>query len=244
MRLCLITFCILFVVTSSLAQWKKPPKNLQVFPKDITTQELRARMLDFCDALGVDCIGCHVAPMGKSNLSSYKFSSDEKETKRIARKMILMVSSINANLKNLGRKKTVEVTCMTCHRGYKKGQTLGQVLMEELEQNGIDGAVQKYHELQKGGWGTGTFDFGGVALNNMGYKLLGEKKMEEAIEIFRLNVKMHPQDANRYDSLAEAYLLTGNKRLALIYYTKALELNSESRRVLKIVEKLEKELMK
>jgi predicted Zn-dependent protease len=40
---------------------------------------------------------------------------------------------------------------------------------------------------------------------------LGEKKYREAIEIFKLNTEMHPGDANLFDSLAEAYELSGDK---------------------------------
>ena len=62
-------------------------------------------------------------------------------------------------------------------------------------------------------------------INALGYRLLGRKKMKEAIEIFRLNVEIYPKSANTYDSLAEAHMTNGNKELAVEFYKKALEVD-------------------
>lgn len=62
-------------------------------------------------------------------------------------------------------------------------------------------------------------------VNRLGYELLRDQRLDEAIEIFKLNVEAFPQSANTYDSLAEAYLAKGNKEEAIKYYSKALEVN-------------------
>ncbi len=62
-------------------------------------------------------------------------------------------------------------------------------------------------------------------INALGYRLLGRKRMKDAIEIFRLNVETYPKSANTYDSLAEAYAASGNTELAIEYYKKALEVD-------------------
>jgi tetratricopeptide (TPR) repeat protein len=59
-------------------------------------------------------------------------------------------------------------------------------------------------------------------INTYGYQLLGQKKVDEAIEVFRKNVKDHPKSWNGYDSLGEAYALKGDKRQAVANYSKAL----------------------
>jgi hypothetical protein len=59
-------------------------------------------------------------------------------------------------------------------------------------------------------------------LNQLGYLLLGQKKMEEAIGIFQRNVQQHPQSWNVYDSLAEALALKGDKGAAVENYSRAL----------------------
>jgi len=61
-------------------------------------------------------------------------------------------------------------------------------------------------------------------LNQIGYQLLGEKRFAEAVEIFKKNVENHPNSANCYDSLAEAYEKSGSLKLARETYEKAYKM--------------------
>lgn len=76
-------------------------------------------------------------------------------------------------------------------------------------------------------------------LNTLGYSLLQQKKNAEAIAIFKVNVELYPQSSNVYDSLGEAYMVSGNKELAIINYKKALELNPKSDNARAMLKKLE-----
>lgn len=67
-----------------------------------------------------------------------------------------------------------------------------------------------------------------MELNTLGYQLLQMKKIVESIEIFKLNVEVYPQAFNTYDSLGEAYMLHGDKELAIANYKKSLELNPQN----------------
>jgi hypothetical protein len=58
-------------------------------------------------------------------------------------------------------------------------------------------------------------------LNQVGYQLMGQGNMEEAVAAFKLNVERYPGSANVYDSLAEAYERGGKLDLALPNYEKA-----------------------
>ena len=60
-----------------------------------------------------------------------------------------------------------------------------------------------------------------VDINAYGYQLLGAGKTDDAIEMFRKNVKDHPESWNVYDSLGEAYDRKGEKKLAAENYRKA-----------------------
>jgi tetratricopeptide (TPR) repeat protein len=66
------------------------------------------------------------------------------------------------------------------------------------------------------------------SLNGTGYRLLSANKVNDAIEVFKLNVKLFPASANTYDSLAEAYALAGNKKLAIENYERALKMNPKN----------------
>ena len=65
-------------------------------------------------------------------------------------------------------------------------------------------------------------------LNGTGYNFLEENKINEAIEVFKLNVTLYPDAWNTYDSLGEAYAAAGNKELAIANYQKSVELNPEN----------------
>ncbi len=66
-----------------------------------------------------------------------------------------------------------------------------------------------------------------VDLNNYGYQLVGEKKIDEALAVFQRNVKEHPASWNVYDSLAECYATKGDKKLAIENYTRALGMTTD-----------------
>ncbi len=64
-------------------------------------------------------------------------------------------------------------------------------------------------------------------INQYGYQLLGQKKTDEAIAVFRKNVKEHPGSWNAYDSLAEALAAKGDSKAAIENYTKAMSMTTD-----------------
>jgi CubicO group peptidase (beta-lactamase class C family) len=66
-------------------------------------------------------------------------------------------------------------------------------------------------------------EFNEAAVNRVGYQLMSVRRFKEAVTVLKLNVDAHPESANVYDSLAEAYMTSGDKELAVVYYKKALE---------------------
>lgn len=76
-------------------------------------------------------------------------------------------------------------------------------------------------------------------MNRLGYDLLHNGHKELALEVFRLNVQLNPQDANLYDSYGEALAANGRKTEAIIAYRKSLELkpdNEKGKTALKALE--------
>jgi S-formylglutathione hydrolase FrmB len=98
-------------------------------------------------------------------------------------------------------------------------------------------AVAEYRKLRSKF--AGKYLFSQNQLNRLGYELLGMDKIEDAIEIFKLNVEMFPESSNPYDSLGEAYLKAGNKELALKNYKKSVELDPQNTSGIEAIEKLE-----
>jgi CubicO group peptidase (beta-lactamase class C family) len=76
-------------------------------------------------------------------------------------------------------------------------------------------------------------------INNLGYVLMRQNKLADAIAIFKLNVELYPKAWNTYDSLGEAYMTNGEKELAITNYKKSLELNPGNGNGAAMLKKLE-----
>ena len=63
-------------------------------------------------------------------------------------------------------------------------------------------------------------------MNNLGYQLLGEKKLAEAIVVFKRNVVLYPASANVYDSLGDGYEADNKLNLATENVQKAVEVGT------------------
>src|SRR4030095_8321298 len=85
---------------------------------------------------------------------------------------------------------------------FKPGiaKTLYQIITNE----GIDSAAGKYRDLKKNQ--PDAYDFQERELNELGYNLLGQKKIKEAIKVFQLNVEAYPQSSNVYDRLGDTFM--------------------------------------
>jgi hypothetical protein len=83
-------------------------KNVQLL-KGIPVDEFMGTMGFFAAALGLNCTDCHVDESG----GDWKRYADETPLKQTTRRMMRMVSSINAA--SFGGRQLV--TCNTCHRG-------------------------------------------------------------------------------------------------------------------------------
>jgi photosynthetic reaction center cytochrome c subunit len=84
-------------------------KNIQVF-KGLPSRQLRPAMAFMAASLGVNCEFCHINP----------WESDAKPTKAAARRMVLMMRTINRE--NFGG--NASVSCATCHNGGTKPTTV------------------------------------------------------------------------------------------------------------------------
>ena len=107
---------------------------------------------------------------------------------------------------------------LTLHHTSRTGDLYSTIIKQ-----GIESAIKQYHEMKRS-----KVDFSESELNSLGYQLLGIKKIQAAIEIFKLNVEAYPESFNVYDSLGEAYMVNGDDTLAIQNYKKSLVLNPQN----------------
>ncbi len=114
---------------------------------------------------------------------------------------------------------------------------LADVLHKTTAEKGIEAALAQYRDLKSRQ--AKVYDFGEPELNTLGYQLLRERKLKEAVEIFKLNVEAYPKGFNTYDSLGEAYMVSGNNDLTIENYKKSLELNPENTNATEMLKRME-----
>lgn len=117
-------------------------------------------------------------------------------------------------------------------------ESAAQAMEKAIEESGIEAAVRKYHAMKAEK--DAKYYFGENDFNALGYRLMGSGKIDEAIEVFKLNIDAFPKSWNVYDSLAEAYMTKGINDLAIKYYKKSIELNPENNNAKEIIKRLEK----
>lgn len=111
-------------------------------------------------------------------------------------------------------------------------ETLGKIILKD----GMDEAIRQYRELKANQ--ADQYDFQESELNTLGYQLLRSGRVEEAIAIFKLNVEMFPEAFNPYDSLGEAFMVNGDKELAIKNYAKSLALNPKNTNAIEMLQRI------
>jgi tetratricopeptide (TPR) repeat protein len=125
---------------------------------------------------------------------------------------------------------------------YKSERIIG-MLYERAVQNGVEGSegtIALYDKMKTGDYKIFKLDVGEGQLNALGYRLLENNKLKEAIEIFKFVVLQYPESYNAYDSFGEAFMKAGEKDLAIRNYEKSLELNPKNENAKKKLEELRK----
>jgi len=101
-------------------------------------------------------------------------------------------------------------------------RSLVDQLAAMIKEKGIIKAIVAYNELKAR---KAEFYLREAEMNQLGYTYLQGGKVQEAIEVFRLNVEAFPGSWNVYDSLGEAYMTDGQTALAIKNYERSIELN-------------------
>jgi CubicO group peptidase (beta-lactamase class C family)/TolA-binding protein len=118
-------------------------------------------------------------------------------------------------------------------RKLKQGEHLP---FEVADKQDIKQSIQAYKVWQKQSPDSRLLSSN--ALNNAGYMALAKKDYQAAVNYFSVYSALYPDDANAFDSLAEAYMTKGDTQLALDNYKKSLVLNADNQNAKDMLKKL------
>lgn len=116
-------------------------------------------------------------------------------------------------------------------------KSVGQFLSRAVDSLPIASFIERYESLRRTRSAELEFD-DEEDLNSFGYRLMGRKRLEDAVQLFLLNVRRFPSSPNVYDSLGEAYLAQGDARSALLAYEKVLALQPNNTNAKQMIEKI------
>lgn len=100
-------------------------------------------------------------------------------------------------------------------RFYSPGMTFTWAILEE----GVEPAKKLFYRFLE----EYPDSFNEETINSTGYTLLNAGKVEESIEVFKLNTEIFPDSANTYDSLSDAYIRNKDIDKAIEAVKKTLE---------------------
>ncbi len=120
----------------------------------------------------------------------------------------------------------------------KKAPPTENEIANIITAGGFEEIAELYRKMQKEDPEVVLFEEN--AMNILGYQLLQSQRMEDAVDVFKLNIEAYPDSWNVYDSLGEAYALQGDVPKAIEFYSTALEMNPGDRRIEQILVDLKK----
>lgn len=173
--------------------------------KDGATLVLRWEKLEVPVKLGVDVHGIVLAGMGAqlSGLGAFGWE-------------VWYEAAHYCHAEKIGPEKAMKwVDASIARQPNFENQTLKATMLEE------QGKAAEAAALRKAMIDEAT----NAQLNTYGYQLINDGKTAEAVKIFELNAKRHPNDPNVHDSLGEGYMMNGQNDMAIKSFKKSLGMN-------------------
>jgi tetratricopeptide (TPR) repeat protein len=198
--------------------------NLQVLPEDISRGEILTIMRGFTAALGMRCSNCHVGEEGQP-LDEYDFASDDRISKQKARAMMRMVADINGtHLAELPRARGIEVTCITCHSGVRRPETIEAIMLREHESDGVEAALERYAALRDQYYGSAAYDFREAPLRRVAEQIAEAGAHADALRVLEATAELFPDSAFPWIQMGGVHEQLGDTDAAIRAYERSLEL--------------------
>ncbi len=115
--------------------------------------------------------------------------------------------------------------------------SLVEILSQKLEKEDYADAYNSYMKAREN-LDPVSFYLSARELNALGYHLISQDRLEDALKVFQLYTENYPGDGNAHDSLGEAYMLNGDDERAIASYRKSLDLNPNNKNAIKMLKRL------
>jgi tetratricopeptide (TPR) repeat protein len=109
---------------------------------------------------------------------------------------------------------------------YKPGPSIAEIVRVAAEKNDYASAKDALLNFQRDP--LHKYASAEQDLHRLGCELIGEKKLDQAILVLKLNVEAYPGSFKTWDDLGDAYMIRGDRNLAIQDFNKSLELNPKN----------------
>ncbi|MBN1827391.1 MAG: MBL fold metallo-hydrolase [Candidatus Eisenbacteria bacterium] len=103
-------------------------------------------------------------------------------------------------------------------------ESAAEVVGAAFDEGGIERGRAVFADLRE----EGRAFFDENEFNDLGYRLLQEQRVDEAIVVFTSNAEAFPESWNAWDSLAEGYMTRGDSAAAIRHYRRSIEIYPEN----------------
>ncbi|WP_160137276.1 serine hydrolase domain-containing protein [Chryseobacterium sp. c4a] len=199
------------------------------------TKEMMWHPFDFSNKKDVFTYGWDISKV--NNIASYNFSGGNVSAYKIypQNNIAIIMMSNGYSLFSVQYRIINHIAAMLDKNLADDYSLAEETIISEFSKKNNPDAERIYHSLKAK---NSKWNFENT-LNDIGYTLLRNSRMDESIKVFVLNVKENPQSANAFDSLGEGYFYAKNYVLALENYKKSLALHPENTNAVNMIRKIE-----
>lgn len=116
-------------------------------------------------------------------------------------------------------------------------KSIAKAMYDKMSQQNIQSAIELYHEARNQSPSIYNFDESEFGL--LGFNLIVvENRIDEAIEVFKLNTEAYPKSFMAYFYLGDAYMRKGDKEKAILNLERSLELNPDNNQAKEMLKRL------
>ena len=113
---------------------------------------------------------------------------------------------------------------------------LADILLDTLDEHGLEGAMQRFADLKTRGFGPAYVSE--AQLNGLGYRLMSRSRLPHALAVMHWALEIFPNSGNLYDSQGEVLRKSGLREEAIRSYEKALALDPANENAKKMLAEL------
>lgn len=193
------------------------------------TREVRVVMDDFSGIMKDIRDDTQVVFVGHTTIDRTEFGVKGDRWSQVKEGITGVAGEVQIELTVLGKR----INEGNFRNWVKNPETPQGKVYEAVSERGLDAGLEEFDAMKAAGK-----ELSAAVLNTVGYMLLKEGRVDDAIAIFGHNIGVFPEAGDLYDSLGEAYATKGERTLAVKNYEIALKHNPDNVNALEILRHL------